>query len=55
MGEFVTTVILIFAIACIALLIYSKVKEIRGKGCSGCNQCDKTKSCQWCSYSPDKK
>lgn len=54
MGEFVTAVILIFAIACIALLIYSKVKEIRGKGCSGCNQCGKTNSCEGCSRCPDK-
>lgn len=45
MGRFITILILIFALAFVALLIYSKVKEIRGKGCSGCSGCENRESC----------
>lgn len=35
-GSMVTALIGVFAVACIGLLLYSKLKELRGKGCSGC-------------------
>lgn len=45
MGRFITILILILAIALVALLIYSKVKEIRGKNCSSCNGCKDQEGC----------
>jgi ferrous iron transport protein B len=36
MGSVVTALIGVFAVACIGLMLYSKLKELRGKGCSGC-------------------
>lgn len=60
MGDFISAVILIFAVACIALLVYSKMKEIKGKGCAGCKDCKEKKGsekCEDCRYrdtdSPD--
>ncbi len=45
MGPFITILILIFAIAGVALLIYSKVKEFKGKDCAGCSGCENRKNC----------
>ncbi|NLX93762.1 MAG: FeoB-associated Cys-rich membrane protein [Clostridiales bacterium] len=45
MGRFITILILIVAVAFVGLMIYSKVKEIRGKNCSGCSGCENRESC----------
>lgn len=45
MGRFITILILILAIAFVALLIYSKVKEVRGKDCSSCSGCKDQGTC----------
>lgn len=45
MGRFITVLILILAVAFVGLMIYSKVKEVRGKNCSGCSGCENSESC----------
>ncbi|MCR4924751.1 MAG: hypothetical protein K5917_00520 [Clostridiales bacterium] len=44
-GIIINVAVIVIAIIFIALMIRSKIREVRGKGCSGCSQSDCCANC----------
>jgi hypothetical protein len=61
MGKYIAIGIVILAIACVFLMIRSKIREAKGKGCTGCSGCSgceyagRPEACPDCSNCDEKR